>query len=326
MTNEEFSNAFDTLINAYKHKSEFGDQASIADISLDEYEKSIFLTQAQDNIVKSYFTRTLNSNGEGFDDSTRRQMDFSTLITVKKIDISSAVKGDGFSDEGYVVSFEDENFKEGITSAYPLFIINEKVVTALIAYTYIQFTDEDRNNAKAGDTFYTPSTSEGVYVEHTIDESTLAGIKSGGTPAYKQITTITGRKNYVVVPLNYKEYDRMMSKAYSEPLKRQAWRLFESSSTDLSRQSEIILRTDANTPYEYVVRYVRRPRPIVLVDLTDTANALTIEGVSTVTECELNPIVHQEILQEAVRLALISNGIETAEVRQAREQANRQNR
>ena len=75
MTNEEFSNAFDTLINSYKHKSEFGDQSSLADVTIDEYEKSIFLTQAQDNIVKSYFTKSLNPNGEGFDDSTIDEME-----------------------------------------------------------------------------------------------------------------------------------------------------------------------------------------------------------------------------------------------------------
>jgi hypothetical protein len=52
------------------------------DISLDEYEKSIFLTNAQDQIVKSYFDRTLNPQGQGVDDSSRRQVDFSDLITI----------------------------------------------------------------------------------------------------------------------------------------------------------------------------------------------------------------------------------------------------
>ena len=114
----------------------------------------------------------------------------------------------------------------------------------------------------------------------------------------------------------------MMSRAYSEPLKRQAWRLFESSSSDLSRQAEIILRTDATPPDKYIIRYVRRPIPIVLVDLTNTDNKLTIDGgATTVKPCELNPIVHQEILQEAVRLALASNGIETRDQRAAREAA-----
>ena len=275
MTNEEFSNAFDTLLNSFKHKSEFGNQSSLADVTIDEYEKSIFLTQAQDNIVKSYFTRSLNPNGEGFDDSTRRQTDFSTLITVKSIDISSATKTGGFSDNGYTVSFKDSDFTIGSTLAYPLFIINERVTTKEVN---------------------TPA--------------------DGDTPAvYKPVSS------YVIVPLNYKEYDRMMSRAYSEPLKRQAWRLFESSSSDLSRQAEIILRTDVKSPDKYIIRYVRRPIPIVLIDLTDTNNRLTIDGVTTVTQCELNPTVHQEILQEAVRLALASNGIETRDQRAAREAA-----
>jgi len=158
MTNEEFSNAFDTLLNAYKHKSEFGDQSSLADVTIDEYEKSIFLTQAQDNIVKSYFQRSLNSNGDGFDDSTRRQMDFSTLITIKTINLASATKTGGFSAQGYTVSFKDSDFTIGGVVASPLFIINEKVTTA--------------------------------------------------------------NGSYVIVPINYKEYDRIMSRAYNEPLKR----------------------------------------------------------------------------------------------------------
>ena len=275
MTNEEFSNAFDTLLNSFKHKSEFGNQSSLADVTIDEYEKSFFLTQAQDNIVKSYFTRSLNPNGEGFDDSTRRQMDFSTLITVKSIDVSSATKTGGFSDNGYTVSFKDSDFTVGSTLAYPLFIINERVTT--------------------------------MEVNTPADGDTPAVYKPAGS--------------YVIVPLNYKEYDRMMSRAYSEPLKRQAWRLFESSSSDLSRQAEIILRTDATPPDKYIIRYVRRPIPIVLVDLTNTDNKLTIDGATTVKPCELNPIVHQEILQEAVRLALASNGIETRDQRAAREAA-----
>lgn len=264
MTNEEFSNGFDTLLNSYKHSAEFGQQSSIADVAVDEYEKSLFLTQAQDIIVKSYFQRSLNANGEGFDDSTRRQMDYSSLITVKSIDLGTADKTVGFSDNGYVMSFKDEDFKVNSINAFPLFIINEKV------------------------------------------------------------TTVDG-KSYVIVPINYKEYDRMMSKAYNEPLKRQAWRLFESSNSDLSRQAEIILRTDAALPDKYVVRYVRRPKPIVLVDLTETDNQLSVDGVQTVTQCELNPVIHQEILQEAVRLVLATNGIETREMQAARQAAQRAN-
>jgi hypothetical protein len=34
-------------------------------------------------------------------------------------------------------------------------------------------------------------------------------------------------KFLVVVPISYKEYDRQMSRAYAQPLKKQCWRLFE---------------------------------------------------------------------------------------------------
>lgn len=322
MTIEEFSNSFDTLLNSYRYKSEFGEQSSIGDVNLDEYEKSIFLTQAQDNIVKRYFSRTLNPSGEGFDDSTRRQLDFSSLITVKEITsiVEDAVK---FNDNSVIVSFEDDSFGNVGTSNYasqPLFIINEKVTTGAIIdkEVYSRLTLSEISALEIGDSnIYTVN---GVTLN--IDEDTLKSIKEGDIIPYKKTIKSKGGQSFVVVPINYKDYDRMMSKAYSEPLKRQAWRLFESDSNDCKKQAEIILRSDAGDFTSYKVRYVRRPRPIVLVDLTDTDNALTIDGIQKVTPCELNPIVHSEILEEAVRLALMSKGIETREMRAAREQQN----
>ena len=47
------------------------------------------------------------------------------------------------------------------------------------------------------------------------------------------------------------------------------------------------------------MRYIKRPKPIILGDL----GKVTIEGLSTVTECELPEELHPEILQRAVELA-----------------------
>ena len=63
MTTQEFSNMFDTILNSYASQGVFGEQASRGEIVLDEYEKSVLLTQAQDIIVKTYFDRTLNPQG-----------------------------------------------------------------------------------------------------------------------------------------------------------------------------------------------------------------------------------------------------------------------
>lgn len=47
---------------------------------LDEYEKSVFLTKAQSEIIKNYFNPKGNKYQEGFDGSQKRQVDFSKLM------------------------------------------------------------------------------------------------------------------------------------------------------------------------------------------------------------------------------------------------------
>ena len=91
MNIQEFSNTFDTLLNSYSNQAAFGEGSSRADITRDEYEKSVLLTHAQDIVVKQYFDRTLNQQGQGFDDSIRRQIDFSALIANKSIKVKIPV-------------------------------------------------------------------------------------------------------------------------------------------------------------------------------------------------------------------------------------------
>lgn len=71
MTIQEFSNEFDVLYNNMMSNQAPG---------LDEYEKSVFLTKAQSEIIKNYFNPKCNKHQEGFDDSQKRQVDFSKLM------------------------------------------------------------------------------------------------------------------------------------------------------------------------------------------------------------------------------------------------------
>ena len=48
MTTTEFSNEFDALVQAYPTITEF---SKIDGVAFDEYEKSIFLTKAQEELV-----------------------------------------------------------------------------------------------------------------------------------------------------------------------------------------------------------------------------------------------------------------------------------
>lgn len=71
MTLKEFSTQFDTLYNNIMSNQAPG---------LNEYEKSVFLTKAQDQILKNYFTSN-NTIKSGFDTGIKRQYDFSNLIS-----------------------------------------------------------------------------------------------------------------------------------------------------------------------------------------------------------------------------------------------------
>ena len=274
MTNQEFSDSFDTLLNSYASQAQFGDEASKNEIVLDEYEKSVVLTQAQDIILKSFFDRKQNSAGDGFDDSTRRQVDFSSLITTATLTQASD-QSSVYDDRGIIYKMP--------LRKYPVEV------------------------AASGDT---PAHIEWQTKEGTTDVLFILN--------EKLMTTIGSiKKNYVVVPINYREYDREMTKAYAQPLKKQAWRLFQNSTQGFDIQSEVIPRwnlTTNETITAYKVRYIRRPCPIVLVDLP---NELEIDGFTKYQECELNPILHPEILQKALEIAITTRGGSQRQQRQS---------
>lgn len=77
MTLEEFSTEFDVLYNSITSNAAPG---------FNDYEKSVLLTLAQEELIKSYFVANNNTTGVGLDGSQKRHYDFSTLIKVKTLD------------------------------------------------------------------------------------------------------------------------------------------------------------------------------------------------------------------------------------------------
>ena len=90
MTSQEFSSEFDLLYNNISSAQAPG---------LTEYEKSVFLTKAQDEIIKNYSTNVQGGNKyqQGIEDSEKRYADFSTLLTVAVLN----------AETGDVVSFDE---------------------------------------------------------------------------------------------------------------------------------------------------------------------------------------------------------------------------
>lgn len=76
---QELSNNFDVLYNNITSNQAPG---------LNEYEKSLFLTKAQKELIKGYFSPKGNPKQEGYDDSPKRQSDF--LHLVETIDLARA--------------------------------------------------------------------------------------------------------------------------------------------------------------------------------------------------------------------------------------------
>lgn len=225
MTTQEFSNEFDVLYNNIMNNQAPG---------LDEYEKSVFLTKAQLEILKNYFNPKGNKYGQGFDENAKRQIDFSTLITAAKPSLYTAPT------------------------------------------SYVKFDDRSKL--------------------YRMPSDILIMLNETG------INIVDGVKRLIsIIPMNYEEYARLMSKPYKQPLKNQGWRLFQSTG-GVDFISEVVIKYDS-TLTDYKIRYVRRPKPIILANLADEYSNVSIDGRTVITECELDPIIHPEILQRAVELA-----------------------
>jgi hypothetical protein len=342
MNIQNFSNTFDTLLASYSLQTQFGEGASKVEITLDEYEKSVLLTQAQDIILKSYFDRSLNNQGQGFDDSTRRQVDFSSLIKVTELDPygdnSNAFDPRGIiykmplkkvrklnpdydpdDDESQQYIYEDSNTTD------VLFILNEKLIARTVvtpeipartAGLYYKCTSDTPNCKRVKDFHPAEGRTDLIYIgdvnyggTDTLKVNDYVVLATESTDKVDPVYDNNGfGKEYVIVPINYKEYDREMSKPFAQPLKKQVWRLFQNNTQGFDIQSELIPRWNlaANeTISAYKIRYIRRPCPIVLVDLP---NELEIDGFTKAQECELNPILHPEILQKALEIAISTRG------------------
>lgn len=232
----EWSNAFDLSWNNITSNQAPG---------LSGYEKSYYLTTAQNELVKNWYMALSkgNNTGQGFDDNALRQMDFSNLVRT--------------------------SFQNALTSMTPL--------TDSRALVFTMPTDT---------------------VVAIINEQ--IGLANTTISTLKDVETMRQ-----VIPLTYPEYIRLMSKPFREPLKRQAWRLLSNS------MAEVVLTSKDKAGYTYktyIVRYVKKPSPIILEDLSIYGDGISLEGYSTPQSpvCELGESTHEAILQRAVELAKIA--------------------
>lgn len=82
MTTEEFSTSFDTLLNSYASQIPMGNETSKQEIVLDEYEKSVFLTLAQEEIVINIYNGK-NPYGDSFESTEEIRRYLDSLVKTK---------------------------------------------------------------------------------------------------------------------------------------------------------------------------------------------------------------------------------------------------
>ena len=229
MTTEEFSNEFDTILQSYSVQNELGQQNPIA---FDEYEKSVFLTKAQEQIIITLYNGK-NSSNESLEKTEELRRYLSNLI---KTEIRTKLT---------------DNLPNAVSQHSQFFSLPDDLW--FITYESAKVTSEDK--------------------------------------------CLNG-KELMIIPVTQDDYFRTSRNPFRQSNDRKALRLDIKDNT-----VEIISKYDIS---QYLVRYLSKPEPIVLIDFEE---GLSINNVSTKKECKLNPALHRLILDEAIRLALVSKGI-----------------
>ena len=230
MTTQEFSDAFDTLVSSYRRFKDFDNKEVLDSIEFNEYEKSYFLTKAQDELVIALYNGR-NVSGESFESTEELRRYLSNLVKEARLQPIT-------NTSGLVI---------GIGS-------NSKFFTLPQDLWYITYEAVDIDGARC---------------------SALSPMD--------------------VYPVTQDDYNKTKRDPFRGANDRRALRL------DLSDGViEIVCKYIVK---DYYVRYLRKPKPIVLVNMP---NNLTIDGVGKKSECELHEALHQRILERAVTEALQS--------------------
>lgn len=225
MTTLEMSNLFDILYNNVMSNSAPG---------LSEYEKSVFLTKAQEEIVRSIYNNTFEGTEE-----MRRCID--VLITDKRIEPS---------DDEELLPFPYTR------CCHAVFTLPTNIM-----YIIIESAQYDKN-----------------------------------------ANTCWAGKWVPVSPTLYDDLHKDLRNPFRGATETKVLRIDTSATAENNSQVELLSKYDISL---YAIRYLRKPKPIILEELEDE---LSLEGESEVSNyggeaCELNKMIHHLLVERAVQLA-----------------------
>ena len=227
---KEFSDMFDTLADSYAFHAAFGEQSPNFALALNEYEKSYFLSKAQEELVIGLYNG-VNYQSESFETTEEMRRYLAPLVMESLMDPISGTTGAPL----------------GMESTSKFFTLPEDLLFV---------------------TFEKVTLSKGKCEGHTSMD---------------------------VVPVTQDEYLRIKRNPFRGANDRRALRL------DLA---DGVVEVVCKYPVaKYYIRYIKRPQPIILINLPD---GLSIDGRSEKSECKLHESLHQRILEMAVKTAINS--------------------
>lgn len=215
MTNPEFSSEFDILYNNITSNAAPG---------LNEYEKSVFLTRAQESIILEIYDGRFN------DDSFESTEEVTSYINslVKQARLTTPMQQQGISEHSVFYQLPEDLW--------------------FITYESARLQDD------------------------------RLGCKNG--------------YEVIVRPITQDTYNRVSKNPFRGYGENRVLRL------TMNNLSELISKFNIES---YFIRYISKPEPIILEDLSDYG--VSIDNKTQVTECKLNPAIHRTILNRAVKLA-----------------------
>lgn len=275
MTLREFSIEFDVMYNNISSNQAPG---------LDEYEKSVFLTRAQNMLLKEYFSPLTDAQGGGFDGSRKRQYDFTPLIVAIAPEFYGTLKEEPQL-APYVLKEDSQIFQFNSPDKRFLLPVNERAVDddgkeyTVIPINYIEYQKLSSKPYKY------PLKGLIWRVFFNDQDSDTTSSDYNGAP----------KKFYIELVGNYKKTKKQID--------------------SLGREQII------NTPLKYYIKYVKKPEPIILEDLDSYGNNLIIDGKNKQQNTDMPEETHYEILERAVTLAKLAwGGTTAAQARQQQQQ------
>lgn len=218
MTTTEFSNEFDSLIRLYNSSNE-----ELIKLTFDEYEKSVLLTKAQEEIVIELYTGR-NSGQTSFEETEEQRRYLQSLVA-------------------------------------------DATITPYTSNTNTVFGTNSASCKLPRDTMFI--TFESVKVDGNIAS---------------------------VYPTTQDELSKIVKNPFRGPSNNRVLRINSTNNT-------VELLYKGNTISDYSIKYIKKPSPIILMDLV---NDLSINEKSEESECKLDSSLHRVILDRAVTMAIQS--------------------